>query len=339
MSATPLSAPDQANARPRIGVPWRTPAEEIAGKRRHYDSYLNAIRNAGGEPVEVSLSLPDPDLARLGESLDALVLPGSPADIDPGRYAATRHAKTANADPNRERTDAKLLDQAIAMGKPVLAICYGLQLLNVHFGGTLVQDIPSEVRGDIDHDLDERPTEPLHAVRVEAGGDSRLFEIVAQLPPHSEDAPDRRAEILVNSSHHQSICEPGRGLRVTARAPDGVIEAVEWSPVPTVESSSPPAIDSPADPGGRKQIHAPGQQQGAEHDADAAPRAASAPPWIVGVQWHPERMPTDPLARALFQTLVSEARRARAAAQHHPPPAAAPTPPHCSFFVLHLLAL
>ena len=326
MSAAPLSAPDQANARPRIGVPWRTHAEEIAGKRRHYNSYLDAIRNAGGEPIEISLSLPDPDLARLGESLDALVLPGSPADIDPGRYAATRHAKTANADPNRERTDAKLLDQAIAVGKPVLAICYGLQLLNVHFGGTLVQDIPSEVRGDIDHDLDERPTEPLHAVRVEAGGDSRLFEIVAQLPQHSEDAPDRRAEILVNSSHHQSICEPGRGLRVTARAPDGVIEAVEWSSAPIVESSSSPASESPADPGGRKQIHVPGQQQGAEHDADAAPRAANARPWIVGVQWHPERMPSDPLARALFQTLVSEARRARDAAQHHPPPTATSTP-------------
>jgi putative glutamine amidotransferase len=327
MSATPLSAPDQANDRPRIGVPWRTHAEEIAGKRRHYNSYLDAIRNAGGEPIEISLSLPDHDLARLGESLDALVLPGSPADIDPGRYAATRHAKTANADPNRERTDAKLLDQAIATGKPVLAICYGLQLLNVHFGGTLVQDIPSEVRGDIDHDLDERPTEPLHAVRVEANGDSRLFEIVAQLSQHSEDAPDRRAEILVNSSHHQSICEPGRGLHVTARAPDGVIEAVEWSSAPIAESSSPPASESPAHPGGRKQIHVPGQHRGAEHDAGAAPRAAGAPPWIVGVQWHPERMPTDPLARALFQTLVSEARRVRDAAQHPPPPTGAPTPP------------
>ena len=319
MSATPLSPQDPKDARPRIGVPWRTHAEEIAGKRRHYNSYLDAIRNAGGEPVEVSLSLPDHDLARLGESLDAIVLPGSPADIDPGRYADTRHAKTANADPNRERTDAKLLDQAIATGKPVLAICYGLQLLNVHFGGSLVQDIPTEVRGDIDHDLDERPTEPLHAVQVEARSDSRLFEIVAQLPRHSEDAPDRRAEILVNSSHHQSICEPGRGVRVTARAPDGVIEAVEWSSVP--------AIDSPADPGGRKQIHAPGEQRGAEHDAGAAPRAASAAPWIVGVQWHPERMPTDPLARALFQTLVSEACRSRAAAQHRPPPAATLTPP------------
>ena len=231
MAATPLSAQNPADDRPRIGVPWRTYEEQLAGTRRRYDSYLEAIRDAGGEPVEVSLSLPDDDLARLGESLDALVLPGSPADIDPSRYTGARHPKTANADPNRERTDTKLLDQAIANGKPVLAICYGLQLLNVHFGGSLVQDIPSEVRGDIDHDLDERPTEPLHAVQVEAR-DSRLFEIVAQLPQHSEDGPDSFAEILVNSSHHQSICRPGRGLRVTARAPDGVIEAVEWSSRP-----------------------------------------------------------------------------------------------------------
>jgi putative glutamine amidotransferase len=304
MSATPFSAQNPVDDRPRIGVPWRTYEEEIAGKRRRYDSYLDAIRNAGGEPVEVSLSLPDPDLARLAESLDALVLPGSPADIDPSRYAGARHAKTANADPHRERTDTKLLDQAMAAGKPVLAICYGLQLLNVHFGGSLVQDIPSEVRSDIDHDLDERPTEPFHAVEVEARGDSRLFEMVARLPHHSEDVPDHFAEILVNSSHHQSISKPGRGLRVTARAPDGVIEAVEWSPSPAGE----PPDDS------------------AKHAADSSPSATSDGLWIVGVQWHPERMPTDPLARALFQTLVSEARRVRDAAEHHPHPAATSTP-------------
>jgi putative glutamine amidotransferase len=306
MAATPISAQDPVNlnGRPRIGVPWRTHAEEIAGKRRHYNSYLEAIRNAGGEPVEVSLSLPDHDLARLGESLDALVLPGSPADIDPSRYAAARHAKTAHADPNRERTDAKLLEQAIATGKPVLAICYGLQLLNVHFGGTLVQDIPSEVRGDIDHDLAERPTEPLHAVQVAADGGGRLFEIVAQLPQHTEESRDRLAEILVNSSHHQSICQPGRGLRVTARAPDGVIEAVEWSSPKTGESDDPAA-----------------------HVAGASPGTTGDAPWIVGVQWHPERMPTDPLARALFQSLVSEARRVRDAADHRSHPAATSPPP------------
>ena len=111
MAATPLSAQNSADDRPRIGVPWRTYEEQIAGKRRRYDSYLEAIRDAGGEPVEVSLSLPDDDLARLGESLDALVLPGSPADIDPSRYTGARHPKTANADPNRERTDTKLLDK------------------------------------------------------------------------------------------------------------------------------------------------------------------------------------------------------------------------------------
>ena len=114
-------------------------------------------------------------------------------------------------------------------------------------GGTLIQDIPSELQSKINHDLDESG-ETRHSVRIEGG---RLAKFAGQ--------PVAR----VNSSHHQSILKPGRGLRVTARALDGVIEAVEW---------------------------------------------IGGPQWIVGVQWHPERMSGDPLAEALFRSLIVESR-------------------------------
>jgi len=243
---------EKTDRRPRVGVPWRTLAEEAAGKRERYSDYLNAIRDAGGEPVEVSLLLPDDRLQQLAASLDAVVLPGSPADVDPQRYGSPRHAAAAGADSARERTDDQLLDHALATGKPVLAICYGTQLLNVHLGGSLLQDIPSELKSEIDHHQDEVGSDALHASRVEAG---RIAELAG------------RAEVQVNSSHHQAILRPGRGLRVTAYAPDGVVEAVEWE-------------------GGRG--------------------------WVVGVQWHPERMRGDALADALFRRLVREALRTAA---------------------------
>lgn len=243
---------ERTDRRPRVGVPWRTLAEEAASKRERYNDYLNAVRDAGGEPVEVSLRLPDDRLQQLAASLDAVVLPGSPADVDPQRYGSPRHAAAADADPARERTDDSLLDHALVTGKPVLAICYGTQLLNVHLGGSLLQDIPSELTSKIDHDRDEIGTEELHASRIERG---HIAELAG------------RAEVQVNSSHHQAILRPGRGLRVTAHAPDGVVEAVEWE---------------------------------------------GGPGWVVGVQWHPERMRGDALADALFRRLIREAQRGAA---------------------------
>ena len=243
---------EQRTDRPRVGVPWRTAAEESANKRGAYEHYLKAIREAGGEPVEVSLRLSSDQLQHLAGSLDAVVLTGSPADVDPQRFGSARHPAAARPDPDRERTDVALLDHAMAAGKPVLAVCYGAQLLNVHLGGTLLQDIPSEIQSTIDHDQDEDGNDGRHTVRIEGG--------------HLAEAAGRAhggGEAQVNSSHHQSILQPGRGLRVTARAPDGVVEAIEWE-------------------GGRD--------------------------WVVGVQWHPERMRGDALADALFRRLVSEAR-------------------------------
>ena len=245
--------------RPRIGVPWRMAAEEAANRRKTIDKYLHAVEVAGGEPVLLSLAETPAELKRRAENLDAFVLSGSPADLDPAHFHARRHPATTDADAARERTDFTLLEHALAAGKPVLAICYGIQSLNVFLGGSLVQDIPTELGTTICHspEEDEFPNgeetpEPFHVAQIEAG---RVLNLSAT--PQAQ----------VNSSHHQSVLEPGRGLRITALAPDGVVEAVEWT--------------------------------GDEN-------------WVVGVQWHPERMPEDTLAQALFRDLLWAARQAQA---------------------------
>ncbi|PYU19625.1 MAG: hypothetical protein DMG32_24165 [Acidobacteria bacterium] len=244
------AVPAQNNHRPRIGVPWRTAVEELQRRRSAYERYLRAIREAGGEPVEISLSLTPAALKGMAESLDGFVLPGSPADVEARRFGSLGHSQNAHPDKRREHTDDGLLDHALASGKPVLAICYGAQLLNVHLHGTLVQDIPSELPNAMDHDGGAGRTESLHRIRIESG---RLAKLAAG------------SNARVNSSHHQSVRKPGRGLRVAARAPDGVIEALEWT---------------------------------------------AGPGWAFGVQWHPERMPDDPFAAALFRELVREAQGA-----------------------------
>src|ERR1700687_4649714 len=220
------SMPDQFatrphDGRPRVGVPWRMAQEEAANNRPKIDKYLRAVELAGGEPVLLSLLSSPEELKRRAAELDAFLLTGSPADIDPAHFHAKRHPATADADFARERTDFTLLEHALAAGKPVLAICYGIQSLNVFLGGSLIQDIPSELGSKICHSLEEDETpdgaeypDPMHGAQFDPG---RVLEL--------SGAP--RAD--VNSSHHQSVHEPGRGLRITAHAPDGVIEAVVWA--------------------------------------------------------------------------------------------------------------
>jgi putative glutamine amidotransferase len=247
----------ETHPKPRVGIPYRTRKEELNGGRVKYDPYVLAVRQAGGEPVEISLGLSADELKKLAESLDAVVLPGSPADVAPSLYHAVRHPKCADSDIDRERTDFILLTHAFTEHKPILAICYGIQSLNVFLGGSLVQDIPSELHTQIQHPWIGRERgvpEPFHSVQFEP--QSRLALLA------------RATEARVNSSHHQSLLEPGRNLRVVARAPDEVIEGVEWT-------------------------------------GDAS--------WVMGMQWHPERMAkTDPLAQALFRDLVGAAVKAPA---------------------------
>jgi putative glutamine amidotransferase len=211
----------QASSRPRVGVPWRTVAEETANRRAKIEPYLRAVELAGGDAVVISLTTPADELRLQAEKLDGFVLTGSPADLDPAHFRAKRHPATADADPARERADFALLEHALEKHKPVLAICYGLQSLNVFLGGSLIQDIPSEIGLKIRHSPgnDEppggaaKPDDPVHGARFDVG---RVLDLFGE--PQAE----------VNSSHHQSVLAPGRGLRIAAHAPDGVVEAVEW---------------------------------------------------------------------------------------------------------------
>ncbi|HYL68041.1 MAG TPA: gamma-glutamyl-gamma-aminobutyrate hydrolase family protein [Candidatus Limnocylindria bacterium] len=206
------------NQKPRVGIPYRTRKEELNGERAKYDKYVQAVESVGGDPIRISLGLSSDELKTMAQALDAIVLPGSPADVDPSLYRAARNPKSSEADSDRERTDFVLLNHAFTEHKPVLAICYGVQSLNVFLGGSLIQDIPAEVRTQIQHPWigrDKGVPEPFHTVRFEPG--SRLALSAGAL------------EATVNSSHHQSVLDVGRGLRIAARAADGVIEGVEWT--------------------------------------------------------------------------------------------------------------
>jgi putative glutamine amidotransferase len=212
---------EKVGIRPRVGVPWRTAAEETANRRKKIDPYLRAVEQAGGDAVLVSVTSLAEDLKRQAEELDGFLLTGSPADMDPAHYRAKRHPATDDADPARERTDFALLEHALSKGKPVLAICYGLQSLNIFLGGSLIQDIPTEIGTEICHSPDEdelpgggEPADSVHGAQFDPG---RVFDLF------------RTPQAEVNSWHHQSVRDPGRGLRITAHAPDGVVEAVEWT--------------------------------------------------------------------------------------------------------------
>ena len=194
---------------PRIAIPVPHSTDHEYAERA-LPQYEEAVRQAGGEPVRIDPDQTSAQIKKQLEGCDAVLLPGSGADIDPQKYHAERHAKTTPADAGRETVDELLLQDAYATRKPILGICYGLQTLNVFRSGTLVQDIESR----INHEAG-RKVPKAHTVKVEPG--SKLAGILG-----AENA------VPVNSSHHQSADAIGNGLRVVARSPlDGVIEALE----------------------------------------------------------------------------------------------------------------
>jgi len=226
---------------PRIAIPVPHSTDREYAERS-LPQYEKAVVIAGGEPVRIPLDQPPAEVMELIERCDAVLLPGSKADVDPAKYDAPRAPETAASDSGRDTVDELLLQDAYNMRKPILGICYGLQILNVYRTGTLIQHIESPVKHDAG-----RKVAVAHNVEVEPG--SRLARVVASTV---ETSDGRKFVIPVNSSHHQAAGKAGDGLRVVARSPrDGVIEALEgvspdhfvlavqWHPERSVDEDEP----------------------------------------------------------------------------------------------------
>ena len=243
--------------KPRIAIPIPT-AGDPEYNRRSWKQYAAAIERSGGEPVEVPLGEPPAATARLIANCQGVLLPGSPADVNPQKYGQEPIEECAPADLARENVDELLLQDAHNMGKPILAICFGIQMLNVWRGGTLLQDITCVP-------VNHRAGSAVAVAHTAAIAPETLLGQIAA----AEDIPTRDGflRLPINSSHHQAVGIPGDGLRVTARSTeDGVVEAIE---------------NTPEGVGG---------------------------PFVVGIQWHPERTFNESAAsRALFARFVNRA--------------------------------
>ncbi len=175
-------------------------------------AYVTSLENAGLVPIVVPPLRSSVAVRAIMEAVDGLLLTGG-EDVDPKLYGQSPHEKLGPVNRTRDDTEIALVHAARALRKPILAICRGPQLLNVALGGTLIQDIPACVPDALPHNPEAERGVRTHEVSIEP--DSRVANAIGA------------TNVQVNSLHHQSVLEPAAELRVTARAPDGIIEALE----------------------------------------------------------------------------------------------------------------
>jgi putative glutamine amidotransferase len=264
---------------PRIAIPMPHAIDREYSERA-IPQYERAVELSGGAPIRIPLDRPSGEIEKLVESCDAVLLPGSNADVDPVKFKADRSPHTAVADPRRDAVDEFLLRDAYNLRKPILGICYGLQSLNVFRGGSLIQHIPDflpeDLRSRVNHEAGKKVA-VAHVVKIEAN--SGLAQIAASKNREGHGSSHANIDLLqdvpsstegellvpVNSSHHQSADAIGEGLCIVARCPDdGIIEALE----------------------GTNPDH-----------------------FIIAVQWHPERsVDLDEPSRAIFRAFIQAAK-------------------------------
>lgn len=199
---------------PRIAIPEPT-STDPAYNTRSLPQYIQALHSAGATASVIPLTERPDRVARLLASVQGVLLPGSPADIDPQTYGEQRIPACNPPDPSRAAVDELLLQDAFNLRKPLLAICYGVQSLNVWRGGSLIQDLAAEGKSAVNHSPGRTIAEA-HPIHIERA--SRLAGLVKR----------STLGVYVNSSHHQALKTPGDNLQIAAMSPDdAVIEAVE----------------------------------------------------------------------------------------------------------------
>src|SRR5215213_10061447 len=197
--------------RPRIGITMRI--EHTTNRFYLARHYSEAVEAAGGAPIHISL-IPNSDyIDSVVEDLDGILLPGSDSDVDPLRYGQQPHPELGTVQVIKDQTDLLVIDVVERKRIPLFAICFGMQVLNVSRGGTLIQDIKSQMPDAIKHEQGAPRERPSHTIRLLEN--TRLAGIAGAV------------DAVVNSHHHQAIESVGADLIATAWTTDGVIEALE----------------------------------------------------------------------------------------------------------------
>jgi putative glutamine amidotransferase len=201
--------------RPRIGITMRL---ELNTRRFYLGrDYSEAVEASGGVPVHISLIPKAEYIAEALEGLHGVLLPGCDSDVDPHYYGEEPHHKLGTVIPEKDQTDRLVLAEIEKRNIPLLAICYGMQALNVMRGGTLVQDIESQLPDSIKHEQGTPQTRNSHSLDI--APDSILSSL--------EAVNAAKDPIRVNSSHHQAIKTVGNDLKAVAWAKDGIIECIQ----------------------------------------------------------------------------------------------------------------
>ena len=197
--------------RPNIGITMRIEtATDRFYLQRHYSE---AVAAAGGAPVHISLIPNESYIESVFDNLDGLLLPGSDSDVDPLRYGQQPHPGLGSVQPLKDSTDLLAIAEAERRNIPIFGICFGMQVLNVSRGGTLIQDIASMKPDAIKHEQGSPRDRPSHSVELMSGS---LVEELCDVP-----------NVDVNSHHHQAVDIVGENLLATAWSSDGIIEALE----------------------------------------------------------------------------------------------------------------
>ncbi len=191
---------------------------EIESRRFYLGrDYSEAIEGLGGAPVHLSLIANRDYIASVLAGLDGILLPGSDTDVDPRYYGEEPHRNLERVIPEKDETDRLVIEEAEKLGLPIFAICYGMQALNVSRGGSLIQDIESQVDRAIKHNQGKPLARNSHGLKLAEIG----------LPAQLASQLGLNGNLRVNSHHHQAIARVGNDLEAVAWAPDGIVECIQ----------------------------------------------------------------------------------------------------------------
>lgn len=175
-------------------------------------NYVDCVIQAGGVPILIPYDYDSID--NILEVIDGLIIPGGDEDVNPKFYGKEIISDKVQVNDFRASFDLQITEKALKKNLPFLGICNGMQILNVVLGGTLIQHIPDYIKSDINHEQPSPKDIPSHLINIIAG------TLLAKLSQGEES-------LMVNSSHHQAVEKVGKGLIISAKAPDGIIEAIE----------------------------------------------------------------------------------------------------------------